>query len=130
MDNQDGLGETLCDLSEARIAPYKNTWRPFQNTVFWCNLMLPQQRGLQFHQARSDAVILYDTLPAEFIEKAICVKIRDQLYQRESVVLRPRAVLKANSQSGSQDLPVQEAKSSWESQQDAESYGEPRSNNC
>ena len=23
MDNQDGLGETLCDLSQARIAPYK-----------------------------------------------------------------------------------------------------------
>ena len=32
------------------------------------------------------------------------------------------------SQSGSQDLPVQEARSSWESQQDVESYGETRSN--
>ena len=48
MDNQDGLGETLCDLSQARIAPYKNTWRHFQGTVFWCNLKLAQQRGLQF----------------------------------------------------------------------------------
>ena len=27
MDNQDGLGETLCDLSQARILPYKNTWK-------------------------------------------------------------------------------------------------------
>ena len=26
-DNQDGIGETLCDLSQARIAPYKNTWK-------------------------------------------------------------------------------------------------------
>ena len=26
MGNQDGFGETLCDLSQARIAPYKNTW--------------------------------------------------------------------------------------------------------
>ena len=26
MDNQDGSGETLCDLSQARIASYKNTW--------------------------------------------------------------------------------------------------------
>ena len=25
-DNQDGLGETLCDLSQARIAPNKNSW--------------------------------------------------------------------------------------------------------
>ena len=57
--------------------------------------------------------------------KAICMKTKDQLYQRESVILRPRVVLKANSKSGSQDLPVEEARSSWESQQDAESFGEP-----
>ena len=29
MDIQDGSGETLCDLSQARIAPYKNTWNTF-----------------------------------------------------------------------------------------------------
>ena len=126
MDNKDGLGEPLCDLSQARIAPYKNTWKPFQDTVFWCNLKLAQQGGLQFYQTRSNAVILYDTLPAEFIEKAICIK--DQLYPRETVILRPRVVLKYNSHSGSQDLLVQEARSSWESRQDAESYGETRSN--
>ena len=56
------------------------------------------------------------------------MKTKDQLYQRESVILRSRVVLKANSQSGSQDPPVQEARSSWESQQDAESNGETRSN--
>ena len=128
MDNQDGSGETLCDLSQARIAPYTNTWKHFQNTVFWCNLKPAQQRGLQFHQTRSNAVILYDTLPAEFIEKAKCMKTKDLLYQRESVIPRPRVVLEANSQSGSQDVPVQEARSSWESQQDAEGYGETRSN--
>ena len=128
MDNQDALGETLCDLSQARIAPYKNTWKRFQNTVFWCNLKLAQQRGLQSYQTRSNAVILYDTLPAEFVEKAICMKAGDQLYEGQGVILRPRVVLKAHSQSDSQDLPVQEARSSWESQQDAESCGETRSN--
>ena len=51
----------------------------------------------------------------------------DQLYRRESVILRPRDVLKANSQCVSQDQPAQEARSSWESQRDAESYGETRS---
>ena len=56
------------------------------------------------------------------------MKTKDQLYPRESVILRPRVVLRANSQSGSQDLLVQEARSSWESQQDAESYVETRSN--
>ena len=128
MDNQDDFGETLRDLSKARIAPYKNTWKHFQDTVFWCNLKLAQQRGLQFYQLRSNAVILFDTLPAEFMDKAICINTKDQLYERESVILRPRVVLRANSQSGSQDLPFQEARSSCESQQDAESYGETRSN--
>ena len=56
------------------------------------------------------------------------MKTKDQPYQRESEILRPRVVLRANSQSGSQDLPVQEARSSWDSQQDAESHGETRSN--
>ena len=68
------------------------------------------------------------TLLAEYIEKAICMKTKDQLYQRESVILRPRVVLEAYSQCGSQDRPEQEARSSWESQQDAESCGETRSN--
>ena len=44
------------------------------------------------------------------------------------MILRPRVVLKANSKCGSKDIFVQEARSSWESQQDAESYGETRSN--
>ena len=128
MDNQDGLGETLCDLTKATIAPYKNTWKRFQNTVNWCNLKLSQQRGLSFYQKRSNAVVLYDTLPAEFIDRAICMKTKDQLYERESMILKPRVVLTANSQCDSQDLLVQEARSSWESQKDAESYGETRSN--
>ena len=90
----------------------QNTWKHFQDTVFWCDLKLAHLRGLQLYQTRSNAVILYDSLLAEFIEKSICMKAKDQLYQRESVILRPRVVLKANSQSGSQDLPVQEARSS------------------
>ena len=67
MDNQDGLGETLCDLSRARIAPYKNTWKRFQDTVFWCNLKLAQQGGLQFYQTSSNSEILRDTLLAELV---------------------------------------------------------------
>ena len=53
MDNQDRLGETLCDLSQARTASHKNTWKRIQNTILWCNLKLAQQSGLQFHQTRS-----------------------------------------------------------------------------
>ena len=35
-------------LDKPRIAPYKNTWRPYQNTVYWCKLKVAQKRGLQF----------------------------------------------------------------------------------
>ena len=105
MDDEQGLRETFCDLSKARIAPYKNTWKPLQDTVCWCNFMLARKGGLQFYQTRSPAVILCDTLLAEFIEKAVCMKTEEQLYQRESA--RPRVVLRA---SGSQDLPRQEAR--------------------
>ena len=59
----------------------------FRIQFFWCNLKLAQQRGLQFYQTRSNAVILYDTLLAELSEKAMCMKTKDQLYQRDSVIL-------------------------------------------
>ena len=122
MDDEQGLRETFCDLSKARIVPYKNTLKPPQDTVYWCNLLLAQEGGLQFYQTRSNAVVLYDTLPAEFTEKAICMKTKEQLYQRESA--RPRVVLRANSQCGLQDLPRQEARSSWKTQSDAQSFQE------
>ena len=43
MDDEQGLRETFCDLSRARIAPYKNTWKALQDTVHWCNLLLAQE---------------------------------------------------------------------------------------
>ena len=64
MDDEDGLRETLCDLSHARFAPYRDTVR-------WCNLKLAQQRGLQFYQTKPNAVILYDTLPAELLKSEL-----------------------------------------------------------
>ena len=126
MDDQDGLGEILFVTRKNRAI--KKCLETLSNTVFWCNLKFAQQSGLQFYQTRSNAVLLYDTLLAEFIEKAICMKTKDQLYQREIVILKPRVVLKANPQWASQDLPIQEARSSWESQQDAERCRETRSN--
>ena len=80
-------------------------------------------RGLQYYQTRSNAVLLYDTLLAVFIEKEICMKTKEQL--KGSVILRPRVVLKDNSKSGSQDLLVQEARSSWESQRMRRATGKP-----
>ena len=38
MDDDQSVEEILCDLDKPRIAPYENTWRPHQNTVYRCNL--------------------------------------------------------------------------------------------
>ena len=86
MSDEQGSREAFFDLSQARIAPYKNIWKPLQDTVCWCNLLPAQER--------SDAVVLYDTL--QFIEKAICMKTKEQFYHGESA--GPCVVLTANSQ--------------------------------
>ena len=50
--------ETLCDLSQARIAHCKHILQYLQNTLYWCNLMFAQQRRLQFYQTGSNLVNL------------------------------------------------------------------------
>ena len=68
-------------------------------------MKLAHEKGLQFYQTRSHAVVLYNTLPAAFIEKAVCMKTQEELYQK--VRLTPSllwVVLKSNSQCGQQDL--------------------------
>ena len=95
MDNQNGFGETLCDLSQARSAPYKTYLETlYQNTVCWFNLELAQHRGLQFYQTRSNVVILYDT---SSLRKRYAWRPRISCIKGESVILRRRVVLEANS---------------------------------
>ena len=125
MEDVCGMGETPSDLTKPRIAPHKNTGKRPQNTVFWCNLKLTQEKDLQFYQTRSHAVVLYNTLLAACIEKAVCMKTQDELFQRVRLTPRaPRVVLKSNSQYGQQDPQSEDAISSWESSSDAKSYGE------
>ena len=38
--------------------------RIHQNTVYWCNLKLAKEKGLQFYQTRSHAIAIFNTLPA------------------------------------------------------------------
>ena len=95
MEDELGMGENPRDWTKPRIAPYKNTWKRPQITVLWCNLKLCQERGLQFYQTRSLAVVLHNTLPAARIEKAVCVKTQEELYQKDRLTQRvPRVVTK------------------------------------
>ena len=130
MDDDQSMEEIRCDLDKPRIAPYKNTWRPHQNKVYWCNLMLAQKNGLQFYQTRSHATVLYNTLPVTCIEKAVCMKTKEELHHKVCQSPRlPRNVLKPNSQSGQQDQPDQDARKSSDHQRASGSYGETSSGN-
>ena len=108
----------------------KNTWKPHQNTAHWCNLEFAQKRGLQFYQTRSHAIVLYNTLPAVCIGKAVCMKTKEELYHK--VYLTPRlqrVVLKANSHSGQQDQQEQDARTSCDQPSGSQSTRETWCNN-
>ena len=96
---------------------------------YFGHLELAQERGLQFYQTRSHAVVVYNTLPAACIEKAVCMKTTDEIYQKVLFTPRvPRLVLKSNSQYGLQDPQNQDARSSWEASSDSKSYGDTYNN--
>ena len=70
------------DLTKPRLASYKPKWKVHQDTVYWVNIQLAQRKGLKFHQTRSNAVILHDTLPAYCISKAIVMKSEEIMRQK------------------------------------------------
>ena len=52
-------------LKVPRLAWYKQKkWKIHQDTVCWVDVPLALWKGLKFYQTRSNAIILYDTLPA------------------------------------------------------------------
>ena len=56
--------ETI-DLKAPCLARYMHkAWKKYQNTVYWVDIKLAQKKGLKFCQTRSNAIILYNTLPA------------------------------------------------------------------
>ena len=64
------------------------------------------------------------------VEKAVCMKTKEELYHKVYQSPRmPRVILKPNSKSGQQDQPHQEARTSSDHQSASRSYGETRSGN-
>ena len=63
-----------------------------------------------FYQTRSHAIVLYDTLPAVCIDKVVCMKTKDELFQKVRSTPRvPRVVIQSNSKIGLQDQREQDA---------------------
>ena len=77
------------DLTKPSLALYKQKWKRHEETVYWVDIQLDQCKGLMFYQTRSNAVILYDTLPACCISKAIVMRSEEIIYQKVYVSPRP-----------------------------------------
>ena len=70
--NKEHKDPDVINLDAPRLAWYtQKTWKKHPNTVYWVDIQLAQRTGLKLHQTRSNAIILYDTLPAYCIPKAI-----------------------------------------------------------
>ena len=78
------------DLTAPRLAWYKQkTWKKHQNTVYWVDIKLAQKKGFKFYQTRSNAIILYNTLPAYCIPRAIKMETGEIIYEKEYASPRP-----------------------------------------
>ena len=77
------------DLTKPRLASYKKKWKRHEDTVYWVNIQLAQRKGLMFYRTRSNAIFLYDTLPAYCISKATVMKSEEIVYQKVYVSPRP-----------------------------------------
>ena len=78
------------DLTKPRLASYKQKkWERHQDAVCWVDTQLAQRKGMKFYQARCDAIILHDTLPAYCISKVIVMKSEEIIYQKVYVSPRP-----------------------------------------
>ena len=78
------------DLTEPRLASYEQKkWKRHQDTVYWVDIQLAQQKGFKFYQTRSNAIILYDTLPAYRTPKVVVMESGESLYEKVYASPRP-----------------------------------------
>ena len=89
MDKEHKDPDTI-DLGTPRLARFMHTaWKKHQNTVYWVDIKLAQNKGLKFYQTRSNAIIFYDTLSAYCIPKAVRMETREIIYETLFESLQP-----------------------------------------
>ena len=77
------------DLTQHRRAAYKQKRTVHQDAVYWVNIRLAQRKAPTFFQTRSNAIILYDTLPSFCIERVVSTKTQEALYNKAYQSPRP-----------------------------------------
>ena len=60
-----------------------------QKTVYWVDINLAQKKGLKFYQTQSNAIILYETLPAHCIPKVVRMGTGEVIYEKICASPRP-----------------------------------------
>ena len=87
--NKDHRDPQELDLTKPRLASYKQKWKRHQDTVYWVDIQLAQRKGLKFHQKRSNAIILHETLPACCNSKVVVMESGEVIYEKVYVSPRP-----------------------------------------
>ena len=79
-------------------------------------MSVPQSKGLHFCQTRSNAIILYNTLPALCTEKVVVMKSGEELHSKtyQSPIAPQRVVLKPNLNYERQDTASSDARKSFD----------------
>ena len=87
------------------------------HTVNWCYLRVAQSKGLQCCQTRSNAIILYNTLPAMCVEKVVVMKSGEELYSKtyQAPVAPQRVVVETNLNYERHDTTSSDARKSFRS---------------
>ena len=84
--------------------------------VCWAGTQLAQRKGLKFYQTRCNAIILYDTLPAYCISKAIVMETGEIIYEKVYASPRPPPKI-SNKDNWMKELDSEVAGSNEDSQQ-------------
>ena len=88
--NKEHKDPDTVDLKAPRLARYLQTaWKEHQNTMYWVDIKLAQKKGFKFYQTRSNAIILYNTLPACCIPKAIKMETGEIIFEKVYASPRP-----------------------------------------
>ena len=77
----DETEEEYDDLREPRTVHYENKETISQDGIYWVNLGKAQDNGLQYWQTGSHVVVLYDSVPADCVEKVVSTRGNKILYQ-------------------------------------------------
>ena len=81
--NKEHKDPETVDLKAPRLARcLQIAWKKHPNTVYWVDIRLAQKKGLKFCHTRSIAIILFKTLPAYCIPKAIKMETGEIIYEK------------------------------------------------